>query len=308
MRIDCAQANFPRNASTTPKRAANRQRRRLCAATCYGVSRFAKLENRDPSRVDLASLVSIANEIAQDYNACRRTARLPKIAGSPPPMPLEHVKIGCVTDELFGENCYILHLPGRGDCLVVDPGLQPADIVAYCKQQQLAPAAILNTHGHCDHIAGNAAMKQHWPAAPIIIGKHDEIKLSDAAQNLSAAFGVPMTSPPADRTIVEGETISFAGFDLLVREIPGHSIGHVVFLWQAQQPAIVLGGDVLMAGSVGRTDFPDGDFEQLAARIHEKLFELPEDALVLPGHGPATTIGREKRSNPFVGAPAGYLA
>jgi glyoxylase-like metal-dependent hydrolase (beta-lactamase superfamily II) len=86
-----------------------------------------------------------------------------------------------------------------------------------------------------------------------------------------------------------------------VREIPGHSIGHVVFIWRGQTPAIVLGGDVLFRGGVGRTDFPDGSFEQLESGIHRQLFTLPDDTLVLPGHGPATTIGQEKRTNPFVG-------
>ncbi|MGH7134849.1 MAG: MBL fold metallo-hydrolase, partial [Pirellulales bacterium] len=113
-------------------------------------------------------------------------------------------------------------------------------------------------------------------------------------------------SPPADEELTEGQTYEAAGFSLIVHEIPGHSVGHVVFVWKDHRPMIVFGGDVLFAGSIGRTDFPDGDFAALAAGIHGKLFTLPEDTIVLSGHGPATTIGEERESNPFVGRPAGW--
>jgi glyoxylase-like metal-dependent hydrolase (beta-lactamase superfamily II) len=106
----------------------------------------------------------------------------------------------------------------------------------------------------------------------------------------------------------EGDVVEAAGLVMDVLEIPGHSIGHVVYLVRETSPLVVIGGDVLFAGSIGRTDFPDGSFEQLQRGIHEKLFTLPDDTRILPGHGPLTTIGREKRTNPFVGAPAGYLA
>jgi len=219
-----------------------------------------------------------------------------------------NVSIETVTSTLFEENCYLLALPGRKDCLVVDPGLEPGRILARLEESGLTPAVLLNTHGHCDHIAGNGALKRKFPDAPIVIGHGDAIKLVDAAENLSAGFGVPIVSPAADQLVAEGDEIEFAGFKLSVREIPGHSIGHVVFIWSEAQPTIVLGGDVMFAGSVGRTDLPDGSFEQLSSGIHKKLFTLADDAIVLPGHGPATTIGREKKTNPFVGAPAGYRA
>ncbi|MEX2186898.1 MAG: MBL fold metallo-hydrolase [Pirellulales bacterium] len=219
---------------------------------------------------------------------------------------MPEVSIETITSQLFEENCYILSIAGRTDCLVVDPGLEPGRILDHLEQRGLAPAAILNTHGHCDHIAGNGALKRRFPDAPIVIGHGDAIKLTDARQNLSAEYGVPIVSPAADQLVAEGDQISFAGFTLAVREIPGHSIGHVVFIWNEATPIVVLGGDVLFAGSIGRTDLPDGSFEQLAAGIHGKLFTLPDDTCILPGHGPTTTIGQEKRSNPFVGEPAGY--
>ncbi len=216
------------------------------------------------------------------------------------------IHVACVVSAPFEENTYIAYLEGHSDCLVVDPGLAPEDILAYLDEHELAPAAILNTHGHSDHIAGNARMKEKFPDCPLVIGHGDAAKLSDPMKNLSGAFGAHLVSPPADVLVREGETYSAAGFDLVVREIPGHSSGHVVFIWHAGDPVVVFGGDVLFAGSIGRTDFPDGSFEDLATNIHAKLFTLPDDTHVLPGHGPATTIGQEKRSNPFVGQPAGY--
>jgi hydroxyacylglutathione hydrolase len=201
----------------------------------------------------------------------------------------------------FDENTYLAYFEGRSDCLVFDPGMQPDKIVAEIEQRQLTPAAILCTHGHSDHIAGNEALKQRWPECLLIIGAGDEAKLTDPVGNLSAGFGVNLLSPPADQVVSEGEVLELAGFRLEVRETPGHSSGHVVFLASGLSPLQVFGGDVLFAGSVGRTDFPDCSFEVLKRSIHEKLFPLPDDSIVLPGHGPATTIGAEKQANPFVG-------
>jgi hydroxyacylglutathione hydrolase len=219
-------------------------------------------------------------------------------------MPAHHPQIITVTSRLFQQNCYVAWLEGRSDCIVIDPGLEPARIIQAIQEHGLTPAAILNTHGHSDHIAGNGAMKERWPNCPLVIGSNEVEKLSDPEKNLSARFGMPIVSPPADRLVLEGETVDYAGFTFEVREIPGHSSGHVVFIWHTGQPPLVFGGDVLFAGSIGRTDFPDGSFEQLADGIHKKLFTLPEDAVVLSGHGPTTTIGEEKRENPFVGARA----
>jgi len=216
------------------------------------------------------------------------------------------IRLASVVSAPFEENTYIAHLEGRSDCIVVDPGLEPEEILAYLDQQKLEPAAILITHGHSDHIAGNSAMKERYPDCPIVASHGDAPKLTDPRLNLSAAFGAQLYSPPADVLVREGDVYSAAGMDLLVREVPGHSSGHVVFIWREGKPIVVFGGDVLFAGSIGRTDFPDGSFEDLAENIHAKLFTLPDDTQVLPGHGPVTTVGHEKRTNPFVGAPSGY--
>jgi glyoxylase-like metal-dependent hydrolase (beta-lactamase superfamily II) len=219
---------------------------------------------------------------------------------------MRDLRLRTIVSAPFDENTYVIGLAGRADAIVVDPGFQPDLILEYFREAELDVAAIVNTHGHVDHIAGNAAIKQAYPNAPIIIGAGDAAMLTDADLNLSGPYGVPVVSPPADRMVREGETLSLAGLELAVLEIPGHSPGHVVYLLRGS-PNVVIGGDVLFRGSVGRTDFPGGSFEQLRAGIEAKLWPLPADTVVYPGHGPATTVGHEKRTNPFVGERAGSV-
>lgn len=216
-------------------------------------------------------------------------------------VPNSQLQIGTIVSIPFDENTYVVNRVGQSACVVFDPGFEPDAIVEYLEKNGLTPAAVVCTHGHSDHIAGNAEMKRRWPACPLIIGAGDAEKLVNPELNLSAAFGFPMVSPAADRTLREGETFAAAGLDFDVLEAPGHSSGHIVLVCKQAQPWRMFGGDVLFAGSIGRTDFPDGSFEQLRDAIHNKLFTLPDDTIVYPGHGPETTIGREKRSNPFVG-------
>lgn len=201
----------------------------------------------------------------------------------------------------FMENCFVAWRAEEKDCVVVDPSFDTDTVVRTIQENGLRLEAILNTHGHADHIAGNAAMKQVYPDAPLIIGENDASKLTNPHENLSSQFGLGMTSPPADRLVREGERLSLLGVEWEVREIPGHSVGHVVFIWHEGKPPIVFGGDVLFSGSVGRTDFPDGDGPALIQGIREKLFTLPAETIILPGHGPVTTIGQEKETNPFTG-------
>ena len=215
--------------------------------------------------------------------------------------------IKTVVSEMFEENAYIAHLDSRDDCVVFDPGFEPQPIIEYLQKQGLRLSAILNTHGHADHIAGNAAIKKAWPDAPLVIGVGDAPKLTDPMLNLSGTYGMGFVSPEADICLTGGDRYQAAGFDFEIRDAPGHSCGHVLFLWDAHQPTIVFGGDVLFRGSVGRTDFPDGSFEQLSHSIKTQLFELPVDTIVLPGHGPSTTVGEEKLHNPFVGESAGNI-
>jgi hydroxyacylglutathione hydrolase len=209
------------------------------------------------------------------------------------------LQIHTVVSAPFEENTYLVWLAGQREALVVDPGLEPELILAFLADQGLSAAAILNTHGHADHIGGNAALKQAFPQAPLLIGVNEAPLLTDPEANLSAPFGFPIISPEADRLVHEGDVLDLAGISLEVLEVPGHSPGHVVYLCRGQ-PCRVFAGDVLFRGSIGRTDFPGGSLSQLAAGIQNKLYSLPDDTVIYPGHGPITTIGREKQSNPFV--------
>jgi glyoxylase-like metal-dependent hydrolase (beta-lactamase superfamily II) len=212
---------------------------------------------------------------------------------TPPP------KVRTVVSQPFEENTYLARVPGRNDCVVFDPGLEPDLILDALREEGLTVAAILNTHGHADHIGGNHAMKESFPEAPLIIGAGDAVMLTDANANLSAAFGLPIVSPPADRTVAEGDVVEAAGLRFEVLDIPGHSPGHVVFVLRGA-PVVVFGGDVLFRSGIGRTDFPGGDTDLLLTGIRTKLYSLPDDTVVRPGHGPATTVGFERRTNPFV--------
>ena len=219
---------------------------------------------------------------------------------------MSHLRITTVISNPFQENTFVVSHADASECLIIDPGLEPDKIIQVLEEQQLTPAAILLTHGHSDHIGGNHAIKARWPECTIMIGGGDAAKLIDPTMNLSADYGIAITSPPADKMVAEGDVVTAAGLALEVLEIPGHSVGHVVYLYRDGTPMVLFGGDVLFAGSIGRTDFPDGDFQQLADGIHGKLFTLDDETVVYPGHGPETTIGAEKRANPFVGEPAGY--
>ena len=200
----------------------------------------------------------------------------------------------------FGEHSYVFRRPDRPDCLVVDPGFEPEAIIDWIEACRLEPRAILLTHGHADHIAGNAFLKARWANLPVLIGRGDAQKLTDPTTNLSAPFGLALTSPPADQLLHDGERLDLAGCEIEVREIPGHSTGHVVFLLGGESPPVVFGGDVLFREGIGRTDFPDGSFEALAAGIRRHLYPLPPATIVFPGHGDPTTVAHERQHNPFV--------
>ncbi len=214
---------------------------------------------------------------------------------------MSKLKIETIVSSPFEENTYILWLEGETQCVVVDPGFEPGAIIECIETHGLTPAAVLITHGHTDHIAGNAGMKERWPDCPLVIGQGDAPKLTDPWANLSATYGFEILSPPADLLLAEGSEYEAAGITFEVRETPGHSTGHVVFISRVGGGVQVWGGDVLFAGGVGRTDFPGCSFEVLRKSIETKLFTLEDEAVVYPGHGPTTTIGREKRTNPFVG-------
>ncbi len=199
----------------------------------------------------------------------------------------------------FETNCYVV----RGDesatkCLVIDTGLDGRELVEFLEEHQLAPVAVVLTHGHADHIVGLAALRQRYPGIKVFIHQLDAPLLTDSDSNLSALAGMTFATESADVLLRDGDVIEEAGVRLQVLHTPGHTLGGICLYAEADD--LVFAGDTLFADSVGRTDFPGGDMEQLIESIRTKLFTLPDTTAVYPGHGMRTTIGREKRANPFV--------
>jgi glyoxylase-like metal-dependent hydrolase (beta-lactamase superfamily II) len=198
-------------------------------------------------------------------------------------------------------NCFVIGCPETLEAAVIDPGDEADKILQSVADSDLNVKTIINTHGHFDHVSANKGIHTATNA-PILIHALDapmlgQISASAANWGLSAE-----DSPPPDRTIAEGDSITFGRITLKVIHTPGHTPGGVSLFANGH----VFVGDTLFAGSIGRTDFPGGDFATLKSSIQDKLFTLADDVRVYTGHGPETTIGHEKQHNPFVGVNAVY--
>jgi len=201
----------------------------------------------------------------------------------------------------FATNCYLVRASSQSpDCWIVDAGFSPAAMIQRVIEGGLRPTLIVLTHAHADHIAGLAEIKEAFSDAPTLIHRAEADWLADPESNLSAALGEAITAPEADRLIDGGETLTLGQTQWRVFHTPGHSPGGIT-LWSEQIGAAIV-GDTLFAGSIGRFDFPSSDGDRLFESIRRTLYALPEQTAVYPGHGPATSIGREKQSNPFVRA------
>lgn len=192
-------------------------------------------------------------------------------------------------------NCYILGCERTKSAAVIDPGEEADRILMKLAEDKLTLKYIINTHGHFDHVGGNAGLKKA-SGADLLIHKADAPMLGELGRT-AASFGLPAENSPApDRTIDEGDEISFGEITLTVIHTPGHSPGGI----SLHTDKMVFVGDALFAGSIGRTDLPGGDYNTLISNIKTKLLVLDDDTKVYTGHGPATTIGQEKRINPFL--------
>jgi hydroxyacylglutathione hydrolase len=226
------------------------------------------------------------------------------------PVPRPPIRIGCYESGPYGTNGYVLELEGHGGCLVFDPSFDPEELIEAVKQSGKTPEAILLTHAHLDHIAGVDAVLDAFGDLPIAVHRAEGHWLQDAKANLSMAAGMPVTCRKGPTRLLEdGDTVEFGSgssrITLEVLHVPGHSPGSVAYVLRPSAAVplaapVVIGGDALFAGSIGRTDFPGGSMEELARSIRTKLYTLPDETRVLPGHGPMTRIGQEKRCNMFV--------
>ncbi|WP_186755580.1 MBL fold metallo-hydrolase [Echinicola salinicaeni] len=215
-----------------------------------------------------------------------------------------HIK--AFTFNPFQENTYILYDDTK-KAVIIDPGCYEKDekeqLKKFIESNELQPVRLLNTHCHIDHVLGNDFINYSYKL-PLEIHPKEEVVLRSVS-SYAANYGFPAFAECEPEIFFdEGEKITFGNTELEIIWVPGHAPGHVVFYHPASKTCI--GGDTLFQGSIGRTDLPGGDHQTLLNAIKNKLFTLPDDVKVYPGHGPATTIGIEKTHNPFVGKNAQF--
>ncbi len=214
-----------------------------------------------------------------------------------PPLSIDHVVVGP-----FVQNVWLAWCPRTREGVLIDPGFEPDRILALVKKHGVKVREVLATHGHIDHVWGAVPVCRALKA-PFRMNRGDDYWLDGLAKQ-AAMFGLePAEGKPAVASeLLDGDTVGFGDVSLHVIHTPGHTPGSVCLHDGA---GTLFTGDLLFQGSIGRTDFPGGDFETLRRSIRERVFTLDPDTLVLPGHGPETTVGEEKATNPFVGDGAG---
>jgi glyoxylase-like metal-dependent hydrolase (beta-lactamase superfamily II) len=195
----------------------------------------------------------------------------------------------------FEVNNYLVHPANSKQAVLFDAGEDVDPVLQKIDELKLELVYLINTHGHSDHIAGNNHILEET-GAKLLIHQLDEPYLSDPSLNLSAFLGIEINSPSANRLLQEGDTIDLDGLEFRVLHTPGHTPGHISLL--CGEHAFV--GDVIFRGSIGRTDFPGSSGSELIQSIRTKIYHLPEETILYPGHGPSTQVGTEKASNPFV--------
>lgn len=200
----------------------------------------------------------------------------------------------------FQENTYILY-DASNEAVIIDAGCSNEEerhqLTGFIDEQNLKPVKLVNTHCHIDHILGLKYLATAYDI-PFIANKNDYYLIAAAVEQ-GAMLGVEVDFPPAiDEYVDEDTGLSFGNSKMQVLHVPGHSLGHVAFY--AEEDGFIISGDVLFSGSIGRTDLPGGDYDMLLKNIKEKLLPLPPSTVVYPGHGPATTVGQETATNPFL--------
>lgn len=197
-------------------------------------------------------------------------------------------------------NCYLVACEKELEALIIDPGFSEMEekyVFGEIIKRNLQIRYIVNTHGHVDHISGNLKIKEKTQA-DILVHYEDAEMLKNPFKNLSAMLGLTVVSPPPDMMLTDGDKIKVGSLEFEVIHTPGHTPGSISLYCKREK--VVFTGDTLFAGSVGRTDLPGSSYKKLMGSIREKLLSLPNEAIVYPGHGEKTTIGKERRWNPFI--------
>ena len=198
----------------------------------------------------------------------------------------------------FDTNTYLVWDEDSMEAMLIDVAAPSQEIINEIKSLNLKLKFLINTHGHGDHIGGNKSIKQNFDVQ-LLIHEDDAETITDPHKNLSTFWGDGIISPSADIKLKGGEKFKLGNKELTIIHTPGHSEGGISILIKN----LLFSGDTLFAGAIGRDDLTGGDYNTLVKSIREKLFKLPDETIVLPGHGPITTIGREKSGNPYVGLP-----
>ncbi|MBR6328942.1 MAG: MBL fold metallo-hydrolase [Lachnospiraceae bacterium] len=206
------------------------------------------------------------------------------------------IKTGRMVLGPVGTNCYFMFREDKKDAIVFDPADRGADIFNALKERGITVGAIVLTHGHFDHISGVAKLRQ-LSHCKIYAGTDEQELLGSEYLNRSEAMGIPVTVTP-DELVRDGQELTLCDITMKVFATPGHTIGSVCYY--VEEAGVVISGDTLFEGSVGRTDMPTGDMGAQIRSIKEKLLTLPDETIVYPGHGNSTTIGEEKKYNPFI--------
>ena len=207
------------------------------------------------------------------------------------------LEVHSFTGGAFAENGYVATCTSTGETVVVDPGACAPAIVNHLTERDVGPVAILLTHSHFDHVEGLTALRDYTDAPT---WHHaDDRSMFDGLPQQAAMFGLPnLQLAPPEETFREGEPFRFGEAEFDVVPTPGHAPGHVMFV--CHEAGLALSGDLIFAGSVGRTDLPGGSYQTLFESIRNEVLTLPDEMRLLSGHGPETTVGHERRTNPFL--------
>src|SRR5690606_17327651 len=210
------------------------------------------------------------------------------------------LKVHSFVFNAFQENTYVVY-DENGLCAIIDPGISNRDeelsFTSFIKQNRLKPVALYNTHCHIDHVVGNHFIYEEYGLIPQF--HEGEVPVLVAVENLAPMYGFRYeTSPFPEKFLTENQVVILGDYTLQLLFVPGHSPAHLCFY--SRENGFVIGGDVLFHNSIGRTDLPGGNHQQLLDNIRQKMYTLPDDTVVYPGHGPTTTIGFEKETNPFI--------